>query len=83
MKVSTAISILNLSKETYKNTNLNDPLGLSHILVFQGKEDLCCKAERTIEFFEGLNTNQKELILLDSKLVLIYEKIYLFLFYLI
>jgi hypothetical protein len=54
--------------------NKNNQLGKIPLLIFQGKEDLCCKADRTIEFFEGLNINKKELILLDSKFILILIK---------
>jgi dipeptidyl aminopeptidase/acylaminoacyl peptidase len=50
-----------------ENSKSENGLGLTPLLVFQGKEDLICTAERTIEFFDGLNTKQKELILLDSK----------------
>ena len=58
---------MNLSKKTMENSKSDDPLGLTPLLVFQGKEDLTCTAERTIEFFDGLKTKQKELVLLDSK----------------
>ncbi len=59
---------MNLSRKIIENSKSENGLGLTPLLVFQGKEDLICKADRTIEFFDGLNTKQKELILLDSKL---------------
>lgn len=39
---------------------------MTPLIVFQGQEDLTCTADRTKEFFDELNTKQKELVLLES-----------------